>query len=99
VSRRLRSHGRTIVAVLLLVAACLEGGAPLQAQPPGLAQEEFKTLPPGELGQEQLPATPLVFAAYAFVWVVLLMYVLFLWSRLRRVEQELADVTTKLRGR
>jgi CcmD family protein len=52
---------------------------------------------PGELGQEQLPATPLVFAAYAFVWVALLVYVFSLWRRLTRVERELSEVATRAR--
>ena len=45
---------------------------------------------------EQLPAAPLVIAAYAFVWVALLGY---LWSvrrRLDKVERELADVARKV---
>jgi CcmD family protein len=48
--------------------------------------------------REVLPATPLVFAAYAFVWVVLLVYVFLLWQRIGRVERELAEVNAKLRG-
>jgi CcmD family protein len=48
---------------------------------------------------EQLPATPLVFGAYAAVWVALLIYILVLWRRLGRVERELADVTARLESR
>jgi CcmD family protein len=49
--------------------------------------------------QEHLPATPLVFAAYGFVWLALLVYVLTLWRRVARVERELRDVTTRLEAR
>jgi CcmD family protein len=56
----------------------------------------FVPVKPGETGQETLPATPLVFVAYAFVWVALLGYVVLLWRRLGRVERELADVRAKL---
>lgn len=63
------------------------------------AQDGFVPVNPGELGQEQLPATPLVFAAYAFVWVALLTYVFTLWRRLSKVERELVDVNTQLRAR
>ena len=40
--------------------------------------------------RETLPALPLVYAAYAFVWVVLIAYVFMLWRRIGRVERELA---------
>ncbi len=53
---------------------------------------------PGETGQEVLPAAPLVFVAYAFVWTVLLVYVFLLWRRLGKVERELAEVSAKLRA-
>jgi CcmD family protein len=59
------------------------------------AQGEFVTMKPGEL-QEKLPATPLVFIAYAFVWVALAFYVFLMWRRLARVERDLADVRGKL---
>jgi CcmD family protein len=67
---------------------------PLVAQvPPG-----FEPVRPGEQ-QETLPATPLVFAASAFVWTALIVYVFVLWRRLGHVERELAEVTSQLRGR
>jgi CcmD family protein len=63
------------------------------------AQDGFVPVSPEDMGQEHLPATPLVFAAYATVWVALLLYVLTLWRRLGRVERELADVSAKLEAR
>ena len=60
------------------------------------AQEGFvpvDQLPPG---QEQLPATPLVAAAYAVAWAAILIYVWFLWRRLGRVERELVEVAKRL---
>jgi hypothetical protein len=42
-------------------------------------------LPPAE----QLPAAPLVLAAYAFIWVVVLVYVGLLWRRLGAVQKDL----------
>jgi CcmD family protein len=71
-------------------------GVLAQGQP---AQDGFVPVTNGDLGQEQLPATPLVFAAYAFVWLVLLTYVFTLWRRISRVERELADVHTQLKAR
>src|SRR5262245_10389175 len=37
----------------------------------------FKKMADSDLAREQLPATPLVFTAYAFVWLALLTYVFF----------------------
>lgn len=59
---------------------------------------EFVPVPKGELGQETLPATPLVFIAYAFVWVAMIVYVFTLMRRIGRVEHELGDVRSKLRA-
>jgi CcmD family protein len=58
-------------------------------------QDAFEKVKPGEI-QESLPATPFVFAAYAFVWIALAFYVFIMWSRLKRVERDLADVRAKL---
>ena len=52
-------------------------------------------MPDSQLGREQLPATPLVFAAYAFVWLALLAYIFFLWQRLRRAERDVADLSAR----
>jgi CcmD family protein len=65
----------------------------------GEAPEAFQPLKPGELAQEQLPAAPLVFGAYAFVWLALLIYVLFLWRRLAQVDRDLADVNARLEAK
>ena len=42
-------------------------------------------LPPAE----QLPAAPLVLAAYAFIWVAVLAYVGLLWRKLGAVQKDL----------
>ena len=52
------------------------------------AQDQFQ---PMTKPTETMPAAPLVFIAYAFVWVALIVYVFFLWRRLGRVERELAE--------
>jgi CcmD family protein len=52
-------------------------------------QDEFvpiDQLPP----QEELPAAPMVVAAYSFVWVAFLAYFFTLIKRLRKVETDLA---------
>jgi CcmD family protein len=63
------------------------------------SQGGFVPLKPGDITQEALPATPLVYAAYGFVWVALIGYVFLLWMRLGRVERELAEVNARLAKR
>lgn len=89
-----RGIGRRIVAAVM---AWVASAAVLAAQAPQV-QEEFVPVKPGDLG-EQLPATPLVFAAYAVVWVVLIAYVFMLWRRIAKVEQELSTVHARMGGR
>jgi CcmD family protein len=55
-------------------------------QPP--PQTEFvpmNSLPPAD----QLPAAPLLIAAYAFVWIALAVYLWSIWSRLGKVERDM----------
>jgi CcmD family protein len=61
------------------------------------AQSEF--VPASQVPTEVLPATPFVFIAYAFAWVVLIGYVFGLWRRLSRVERDLTQVVSRVEGR
>lgn len=91
---------RAFVACLIVVAA-LVVAVPVMAQqqpqtPPG--QNEFvplKELPP----QEQIPAVPLVAAAYAVVWIVLIVYVWSLSRRMGKIQHELADLRQRIASR
>ena len=78
------------ITVMVLVLAA----ASIAAQTP---QEGF--VPVTEAQAESLPASPLIYTAYAFVWLMLIAYVFLLWRRVGRVEKEIADVTAKLSGR
>ena len=78
-----------LVVVMLAVAQ-------LHGQP---ADTEYNVVSGDDIGGERLPATPLVFGAYAAVWVMLLLYVVSLWRRLGRVERDLSEVMAKLGGR
>jgi len=82
----------TAAAATVMVFVC---AALLHAQQ---TTGEFVPVPKGELGQETLPATPLVFIAYAFVWVAMIVYVFTLMRRIGRVEHELGDLRSKLRA-
>ena len=90
-----RYLGAALMAVALVVvpAVAVQG-----AQPP--AQEGF--VPVDQLeGQEQMPAAPLVAAAYAVAWAAVLIYLFSIWRRLGVVEREIAEVSRRVevRGR
>ena len=70
---------------------------------PSLAKTQQPPEPPAGFvpadsvpGREQLPAAPLVIAAYAVAWVLVFGYLWSIWNRLGRVERELADVTRRV---
>jgi hypothetical protein len=64
-------------------------------QPPPAAQDEF--VPVSELPPEdRLPAAPLLVGAYAFVWVMLLGYLVMIWRRVGKVEAEMASLARRL---
>jgi CcmD family protein len=91
---------RRIICVILVVAALLPPAAAVVfAQQPGQpATEEF--VPIDQLPvDEQLPAAPLLVAAYAVVWVGLLGYFWVMWRRLQKVEAELASIEARMSGR
>ena len=74
--------------------------APSPATPPAPsaappAQDEF--VPISELpADEQLPAAPLLIAAYAVVWIVIAVYVWTLWRRFLRAEQDVKSLSSRL---
>jgi CcmD family protein len=88
-----------LVALTLALTVLGPAVAPLAAQQqPQSGQGEFvpvKDLP----HQEQLPAAPLVMGAYAFVWVVLLVYVWSLWRRVGALQRELTDLRKRTAAR
>ena len=46
--------------------------------------------------REELPATPFVAAAYGFIWIALLAYVVLLARGLGRVRKDLAELKAKI---
>jgi CcmD family protein len=65
------------------------------AQPAGEPTGEFvpiSELPPGD----QLPAAPLLIAAYAFVWIVIFVYLWSIWRRVQKVNAELAALAKRV---
>lgn len=98
--RTARVGGRAVVAVLALVLV-LTGlqwsgvdsvvEAAGQGQP---AQDEFvpmETVPP----EDQLPAAPLLVAAYALLWLAVFGYVWSISRRMSTVDQELSALSRR----
>ena len=82
-------------AVLTLIASfVLLGGPAFAFQPP--AAGEYVPATPGT-ATEQLPAAPLLAAAYAFVWVAAMVYLWSVWRRLNKVESEMHTLERKSR--
>lgn len=70
--------------------------APVFAAQPPSGQSEFRPMsevPP----TEQLPAAPLVIAAYVFFLMAVLFYVWTIWRRLNKVEADLHALEQKRR--
>jgi CcmD family protein len=79
----------------LLVAVMMVGAPALSLAQPPKPPEGF--VPVDQLpGQEELPAMPLVAAAYGVAWLAVLLYVFSIWKRLNTVEREMADVARRI---
>jgi CcmD family protein len=91
---------RFLLLALLLIGPALSAQpptAPAQPPPTSAAQDGFA--PIDQLAKkEELPAAPLVMAAYSVAWLVIFGYIWSLWRRLQRVEIEIADVTRRIAG-
>ena len=89
---RLMLRASMIAAVLL---AGLGIPAVVTAQQTPASQDGY--VPVDQLDpKEELPATPLVAAAYGVAWAAVLFYVWSVWRRLNQVERELAEVNRRL---
>jgi len=73
----------------LLVVAALVSLAPALA----VAQEFQKVTGPL---REELPASPFVAAAYGFIWIALLAYVVWLARGVGRVRKDLAELRARI---
>jgi CcmD family protein len=65
--------------------------------PPRAAQEGFVPVDPSQQ-REEIPAAPLVMAAYAVAWLAVFVYAWSIWQRLGKVEREIADLTRRAAG-
>ena len=95
-------RGLALRALLILALCCALAGIGewrvYAAQPTPPAQEQFlplDQLPP----EDQLAAAPLLIAAYAIIWVLLLLYLWSIRRRLDGVQRELVEVTRRVSER
>jgi len=87
IGRVVRAIG--VALMLTLVPAVAHAQTP--------AQEGF--VPVDQLpGQEELPAAPLVAAAYGVAWAAVLVYLFSIWRRLAAVERELTEVGRRIQA-
>jgi CcmD family protein len=98
--RRVRSAWRILLVWLAIAAGPAWSLTVAARQPPPQptkpAQDEFvpiDQLPPGE----QLPAAPLLIAAYAVAWLAVAGYLFSIWRRLDRVDRDIAEAGRRLR--
>ena len=85
----------SLVCALLVLPAVEAFSQSPPPQPTSAAQEGF--VPIDQLQpKEEMPAAPLVMAAYAVAWLVIFAYVWSLWRRLHKVELEIADVSRRM---
>jgi CcmD family protein len=78
-----------ILLLMVLLIGSSAVGAEQQQPPPDFVPVE--NAPPGE----QIPAMPLLGAAYGFIWVGVFGYVWSLARRLQKVEAEIADLESR----
>lgn len=89
--RRLR-----LLMMVLALALAAPMAAAAQNETPGAARDEYvpiDQLPP----EAELPAAPMVIAAYSFVWAAFLVYTFSVVRRLQRVERDLKALEHKQR--
>lgn len=84
---------RLIRSCALVAALVTMMPAAFAAQPPQRPAPQDEFVPVDQLpSQEELPAAPMVVAAYSFVWVAFLVYVFTLVKRVRRIERDLKSL-------
>jgi len=92
----------TVLRRWALVALCIGCLGILGAPLADAAQPTQQSAPDGFVpmddvpAEEQLPAAPLLAAAYIVVWVIAIGYLWTIWRRLGSVEKELADAMRRV---
>jgi len=90
---------RTLASMMILTLLTLTPALALGQPPVSTAQANDYVPISAVPAAEQLPAAPMVIGAYAFLWVVLLVYVFYLWRKMRGLERELADLQKRVQSK
>jgi CcmD family protein len=94
----MRCLAAVLIAVALVFGLASSSPGPAFAFQPPPGQSEF--VPMKDLPQtEQMPAAPLLVAAYAFIWVAVAAYVWTIWRRLGKVEAEIHALESNIARR
>ena len=94
-ARRVKRLLVLVLSTAALLGALTATGSTVSAQQPPQAPEGF--VPAGDLpAREELPAAPLLIAAYAVAWILICGYLWSIWQRLSRVEREIAEVSRRV---
>ena len=98
--RALARWGGCRLLALGLAVGAAAGLAVVEAAQPATTAAQDGFVPMGDIPPEdQMPAAPLVAAAYAAVWAIAVGYLWTIWQRLGTVEAELADVARRVGDR
>jgi CcmD family protein len=84
--------------ILIALTSVVLLASPAVALQPPAGQSEFVPVNSLPSAADQLPAAPLLIAAYAFVWLAVMVYVWTIWRRLNKVEDEMRTLAQKTRG-
>ena len=85
-----RALAVAVVVMMAGLAVAEMAGVEAAVQP----QDEFiplDSVPP----EDQLPAAPLLVAAYALLWIAVVGYLWTIWRRMGTVERELSDLSRR----
>ncbi|MBI2221367.1 MAG: CcmD family protein [Acidobacteria bacterium] len=86
-----------VLCAALLIASLVPARAAAHAQQPRPPAQQSEFVPVDELPQaDQIPAAPLVIAAYAVAWLAIFFYLFSIWRRLQKVEKELGEVARRV---
>jgi hypothetical protein len=80
--------------LITLMSFALFSASALAMQPPA-GQSEFVPVDSVPIA-DQLPAAPLLIAAYAFVWLAAMVYLWSIWRRLNKVEDDMRALAQKV---
>jgi CcmD family protein len=80
--------------LIALMSFALLSSTAFGMQPPA-GQSEFVPVDSLPIA-DQLPAAPLLIAAYAFVWLAAMVYLWSIWRRLNKVEDEMRALAQKV---